>query len=244
MFELPIETTFLITTGLVSLGLAVLTFLILIVNRILRVSKRARFQYVKHIGVPTHVSRFGFVIIWLALSMAILFLGAFAQAFQNFTKKELVAEVVCSKIPEDENAMLLKLTPVVGGVRQEQQGFVLQGDQWALEGDILKWDDWMNFAGLHTMYRLTRLRGRYLDLEKEKNANKQIYSLVENEIGMRWQWLYQYGYRLRFVNSVYGSTVYTYPADDKVYHVFVTTSGFSVEVTERQENSETEYTNR
>jgi len=43
----------------------------------------------------------------------------------------------------------------------------LRGQQWAVEGHILKWDDWLNLLGLQTMYKLTRVRGRYLRAEDE-----------------------------------------------------------------------------
>jgi hypothetical protein len=45
--------------------------------------------------------------------------------------------------------------------------FLIRGDQWMIEGDILKWDDWLNFLGLETRYRLTRVRGRYVSTQQE-----------------------------------------------------------------------------
>ncbi|MFQ5650201.1 MAG: hypothetical protein ACE5IY_09700 [bacterium] len=229
MLDLPFETTLVIAVAAVSLILSVLTLLILLLNRIRRTFMPGP---AGHISIPQHVLRFLATFLWITTSLAVLFIAAFVQSFQSFTKRELVAEVQCRPLADEPNAMLLELTQVSGGERLEKQGFILKGDQWALEGDILKWDDWLNFAGLHTMYKLTRVRGRYVHVTDELNEANSIFSLVDQEDDPRWRWLYKYGYRLRFVDAVYGNTVYTYPSEDSVYEVFVTTSGYIVKVKE------------
>jgi hypothetical protein len=49
----------------------------------------------------------------------------------------------------------------------------------------------------------------------------------------RWRWLYEYGSRLPFVQAVYGNTVFTFPAEGKVFAIYVTTSGFMIIEEER-----------
>jgi len=234
MPDFPFETTLLISAGLVSLILSGGTLLFLLGNRVRRTFKRVRFQQVKHISIPRNVFRFATTILWLTASLAVLFTAAFVQSFQTFTKEELVAEVKCAPLPDAPGSMLMQLTPFLQGEKLKTQGFVLQGDQWALEGNILKWDDWLNFAGLHTMYKLTRVRGRHLNIDDERQRPPSVYSLAAEENTPGWQWLYKYGYRLRFVDSVYGNTVYTYPSEEHVFQVYVTTSGFSVKVKEEE----------
>jgi hypothetical protein len=97
-----------------------------------------------------------------------------------------------------------------------------------IEGDILKWDNWLNFLGLHTRYRLTRLRGRYLSAQEELYQPKTIYSLVEDENDLFWRYLYKYGPRLPFVSTVYGNAAYQGPEVNRHYLVFVGTSGFII----------------
>lgn len=233
MFDLPFETTFVIYIAFISLILGILTLVSLLVNRVRRIIKRIRFQQIKYISIPQNVFRFLITILWIALSAAALFLAAFVQSFQNFTKKELIAEVRCRPLEDELHSMLLELTPILSHEKKDTQGFILNGDQWALEGDILKWDDWLNFAGLHTMFKLTRVKGRYINIQDERDSEQSVYSLVKNEEDPRWRWLYKYGYRLRFVDAVYGNTVYTYPSKENVYEIYVTTSGFSVKVKEQ-----------
>ncbi|TDI82278.1 MAG: hypothetical protein E2O78_09910 [Caldithrix sp.] len=230
MLALPFETTLVMGIALVSLALALGFLEFLLVNRVRRLVQRFRHRPVKHISISQNVLRFLLIVLWMACSAAVLFLAAFVQSFQNFTKMELVAEVSCTPVQDESEVMLLELTPVISGRKQETTGFLLHGDQWALEGNILKWDEWLNFAGLHTTYKLTRVRGRYTNVHDEVTKPPSVYSLVEEEEDPRWRWLYKYGYKLRFLDAVYGNTVYTYPSEKSTYEVFVTTSGFSVKV--------------
>jgi hypothetical protein len=165
----------------------------------------------------------------------VLFLAAFVQSYSNFTKEEIVAIVTCE--PEDDQVMLLTLTPVKEGAVGEPQGFLVHGDQWAIEGNILRWDEWLNFAGLHTMFKLTRVTGRYLDPNEELAKKRTVHSLATEEEDASWRWLFEYGHNLRFVDSSYGNTVFTYPADDKTFEIFVTTSGFSMRAQRREPKS-------
>ncbi len=232
MLNFPFAINVIIIGSFVSLVLGLLLFLFLVFSRVRRTVKRVRRQYVQYISVPQNVTRFVLVIIWILVSFGILFLAAFIQSYKSFTKQQLVAEVRCRVLEDDKTAMLLELTPVVNGVRGETEGFVLHGDQWALEGNILKWDDWLNFAGVHTQYKLTRVRGRFVDTQDEINLAPTVYSLVQQEEDPRWHWLFKYGHKLRFVQAVYGNTVYTFPSNDNVYDVYVTTSGLMTRVRE------------
>jgi len=229
MNEFPFQTNLVMVLAFISLLLGLLTLLFLIFNRLRRMRRRMRREYVRYLSVTQNVMRFVLVVIWILASLSVLFLAAFIQSYTTFTKQELVAEIRCRQLPEDESAMLLELTPVVSGVRQETEGFVIKGDQWALEGNILKWDPWLNFVGVHTQYKLTRVRGRFVNTSDERSIRPTVYSLVEYEEDPRWQWLFKYGHKLRFVQAVYGNTVFTYPSD-AAYEVYVTTSGFMTRV--------------
>jgi len=105
----------------------------------------------------------------------------------------------------------------------------LTGDQWFVRGDIVKWDNWLNFFGLHTMYKLNRVGGYYANPTREMKQKPTHYSLVHQEDSPKWRWLYKYGYELPFINDVYGNSVYKYPAMNKVFKIYVTISGFTIE---------------
>ena len=224
----PFESTSVIAVAAYCLVIGLLAFVFMLLNRVRRIIKRMKFQQTMPIRLPQHIFRFLVVLIWIMSSAAVLFLAAFVQSFQAFTKKQLVAEVACRPLEGEPQTMLLEISEVIGGVRQQPKGFVLKGDQWSVEGDILKWDDWLNFAGMHTQYKLTRVRGRYIEVEDERAKENTVYSLVTHESDPRWSWLYKYGYRLRFVDAAYGNTVFTYPSDHTEFLLYVTTSGLSL----------------
>ncbi|RMD90289.1 MAG: hypothetical protein D6813_09365 [Calditrichaeota bacterium] len=228
MFELPFKISTLIYFSLVALFIGLVLLAIFVINRVL---KRKQ-QPVKRVSLTQSIFRLFLIIVWISLSLAALFLFAFIQSYQSFTKKELVAVVQCVPLPEKQKTMRMELVLMENGHPYRRKTFILYGDQWTIEGHILKWDDWLNFLGLHTMYKLTRVRGRYLTTREERINTPSVYSLVTKEEDPRWRWLYKYGHRLPFVQAVYGNTVFTYPDQNKIYEIYVTTSGFMVQVRE------------
>jgi len=237
MFDLPFETGLIIYLALASFGLAILTCFVMIVNRVKGGLLRSRGKPATYYSLTGNLFRFLVVFLWIAVSAAILFFAAFIQSYKSFTKEELVAEIRCVPLEDRSDSMFLEISKIEGGRKLSSQEFILNGDQWALEGDVLKWDDWLNFIGFHTMFKLTRLRGRFVNYEDEISQKPSVFSLVKSENNPKWRWLYKYGHKLRFVSAVYGNTVYTYPAKGKVYEVYVTTSGFIARVREDMDSS-------
>ncbi len=232
MFDFPFETGLVIYFSFASLLLGIFTFFLLIFKKIIRAIQRMRRKSFVYGRLSQNVFQFTLTILWITVSGLLLFLAAFIQSYQAFTKNELVAEVRCRSLEDSTNSLLLELTTIDDGQIKARQEFRLNGDQWALEGDILKWDDWLNFVGVHTMFKLTRVRGRFVNYQDEISERPSVYSLVEYEDDPRWRWLYKYGYKIRFVKAVYGNTIYTYPSEKDTYEIYVTTSGFFAKVRE------------
>jgi hypothetical protein len=216
----------------VASGLLILSLLLLvgfIYKRVDGLMRRLRNKPVARVGIVASAVRLLLILLVLSLSAATLFLFAFIQSYTAFTHGELAAEVYCAAMGGAKDEMIMWLvtfeSPTTGCVSHHR----LHGQEWAIEGNILKWDPWLNFLGLHTMYKLTRVRGRYLRAEDESSKPATAYSLVEDEEDPRWRWLYEYGARLPFVNAVYGNTVFTFPSQTKTFRIYVTTSGFMIE---------------
>jgi len=167
------------------------------------------------------------ILLLTAVFGMILFAGFFFRAYQTFTYEEPVAKITVEPGDEPETN---KITLVQFGPEEKEivRQFRLSGDQWMLEGDILKWNNWMNFLGLHTRYRLTRLRGRYTEIEDEKVLPSTIYPLVENEDHPLWRYFYRHGFKLPLVSTAYGNAVFQYSDKGTSYLVYVGTSGFIV----------------
>jgi len=167
------------------------------------------------------------IMLWTSLFGMVLFLGAFLRAYHAFTYEEPVAEI-WNESTDRADMSQITLVSLSSSDRGDPQGFLVRGDQWMIEGDILKWDNWLGFLGLRTRYRLTRLRGRYLNTQDEFREPKTIYSLVEDEDHPLWRYLYQYGGDLPFVSTVYGNAAFQATRDSERYLLYVGPSGFIV----------------
>ncbi len=172
--------------------------------------------------------RFVFIVSLIALGLAVLFFGAFIQSLSTFNKQELVAEVMCKEVDEANHVMKIILVEKKGRNANVPQEFLLTGDRWFIRGDIIKWESWLNFLGLHTMYKLNRIGGFFSNTKMETELKPTHYSLVPEEETPKWRWLYKKGYELPFINNVYGSSVSQYPELQKVFKIYVTIFGFSI----------------
>ncbi len=165
------------------------------------------------------------ILLWTAGFCAVFFAGFFFQAYHTFTREDPVAQVTISPLPQEQEKLItLELFSDEGD--NEIQQYRLSGDQWVLEGDILKWKKWANFLGQHTRYRLTRLRGRYILTSDAKLKPSSIHSLVELEDHPVWGFLYRHGSSFPLVDAVYGSAVFQGSDEPSTFLVYVSTSGF------------------
>jgi hypothetical protein len=224
----PFSGSMLIYSALALLTVGLALFMVFIVRRVLRLIRRVERKPVKKVGIISSTLRLLLILLLIAVSVAMLFLGAFVQSYTSFTRREFAATVHCTAVPGTEDTMILELVTQESPTRVHIRRYRLRGQQWTVEGDILKWDAWLNFLGLKTMYKLTRVRGRYLRANDEMNKPATVYSLVADEEDSRWHWLYKYGARLPFVDAVYGNTVFTFPSETKSFDIYVTTSGFMI----------------
>ncbi len=233
MFNPPSPGSMLIYIGLALMAIGLVMLILFIAKRIHRIISHLQRKPMVRLGVMASTLRLLLILLLISISAALLFLGAFIQSYTAFTQRELAAKIRCTTLPGAEDTMILELTTPNSPAPNQIHRYLLRGQQWTVEGHILKWDDWLNFLGLRTMYKLTRVRGRYLRADDETNKPATVYSLVKNEDDPRWRWLYEYGPRLPFVQAVYGNTVFTFPSETKTFDVYVTTSGFMVSEKER-----------
>ena len=178
-------------------------------------------------GILTSLRNLLLIMFWTAFFGMALFLGFFLRSYHAFNEEKPVAEIVTHPSTLNKESRVT-LTQFVHPDDPTSRDFFLRGDQWMLEGDIIKWDPWLNFLGLHTRYRLTRLRGRYMKTNDEVNAKKTIYSLVSQEENPLWQYLYKYGHRLPFVSTVYGNAAFQTSGEERRFFIYIGTSGFIV----------------
>lgn len=219
-----INPTYIVYGGLGGVFLGLLFLLFFLYHRIrwfLRLISRKK---TVSPGLFSSLGRLITIFLWTSIFGILLFFGFFLRSYHAFTYERPVAEISTepSGVQKTSVVSLAQFNPPTTRL------FLIRGDQWMIEGDILKWDDWLRFLGLETRYRLTRLRGRYVSTEEETRQKPTIYSLVKDEHDPLWKLLYEYGPRLPFVSTVYGGAVFQVAAERKSYFLYVSSSGFLI----------------
>ncbi len=161
------------------------------------------------------------IALWTAIFGTVLFFGFFLRTYHVFTYESPVAELVVEPFGPEEGS----LVTLVEFPRQSIKQYVVRGDQWVLEGDIVKWDNWLYLYGLKNRYRLTRLSGRYLSTAQEAQRRRTIHALVRDEEHPLWRYLYEYGQWFPLVDTVYGNAVFQSLGVKKQFQISIGTSG-------------------
>jgi hypothetical protein len=230
VFGPPFSGSVVTYVGFALLGVSLLLFSVFIFRRVSQISRRGQRRRARSFHVVSSTIRLLLLLLLAATACSVILFGAFLRSYSAFTHRERVALIHCTPVHNLPDTMDLQFVTF----RQEGSAhgriFRLRGQQWSVEGHVLKWDDWLNFVGLHTMYKLTRVRGRYLRAYDEMTKEVTAYTLVAREEDPYWEWLFRYGAQLPFVTAVYGNTIFTFPSEEATFGIYVTTSGFMIEV--------------
>jgi hypothetical protein len=97
--------------------------------------------------------------------------------------------------------------------------YLLQGDEWILQGDIIKFPSWLNVVGLHSGYKLTRLEGRYDKIDLENSAQHTAIALNGGDDNFFKTMNAQRSWFAWFVDAAYGNAVFQAPG---AFDVFAT----------------------
>lgn len=226
-FLSQINPDLVIYVGFIGIFLGIILFFIYGYRRVTWLTSAIRKKRGPSPGLLSSLRNLVLILLWLAVFGMVFFLGSFFRAYHAFTHEKPVAEIIVQPTDINKTSLITFIEMTPNGDRTKRR-YTIQGDQWMVEGDILKWDNWLNFLGLRTRYRLTRLQGRYIRTEEELRKPRSVYSLVDEEIHPSWKYLYRFGQRLPFVSTVYGSAAFQMSGDHSRYTVYVGTSGFLV----------------
>ena len=173
------------------------------------------------------IRRLLWIIFFLALILAAaVFAGA--RSYRIFTEEQRVADVECLPAPPGAGyRFLLKLRQVDQGIPGPVREFPMQGEQWALGGEILKWAPWLTAAGAKPVHKLTRLSSRYVLAGQENSAPRSAYDLNGGSSRI-WLWLRRFGPSFPLVDAVYGNATYTDARPGGRWGVYATHSGYLI----------------
>ena len=106
--------------------------------------------------------------------------------------------------------------------------FPLRGEEWRLEGRVLRWEPALAKLGLNNLVRLERLSGRYQLPEHEVSSQRTVHPLPSGEWLDSWPLLSDYAFIWRWVEVDYGSGVYAPLEDGAVFGVYLGRSGMFI----------------
>src|SRR5260370_14403300 len=100
--------------------------------------------------------------------------------------------------------------------------YIVYGDEWMLQADIIKVVPWLNILGVHTGYKVTRLQGRYDDVNLEQNGRRSVYAINGGDDGFFQRMHDWHGWMSPFIDAEYGNATFTGPG---TYDVFASLTG-------------------
>ncbi len=176
--------------------------------------RRRRFKWGRGLG--------GVILLLIAVSL--LWTTFLVQSYLGVTGEIKVAHVRASAITNIPHVMSVELVLYdKDGHQISDNTYGVMGDEWMLQGDIVKFPTWLNIVGLHSGYKLTRLEGRFDDPNLERNNKHTVIDLNGGDdnffkTAQTQTWL------APLVEAAYGNAVFL-PADGKTYTVFVSQTG-------------------
>lgn len=107
------------------------------------------------------------------------------------------------------------------------------GDQLYVDARILKWHYWADLLGLHTLYALDRVGGRYADLDDELHQRRTLYALGPRRPLDLFVMIREYSLLTPLADADYGSGTFLDVTRPATLEIRVSTTGLLVR--ERQD---------
>ena len=143
------------------------------------------------------------------LGLLLLALGGLAgtivvgiQGYQALTREEVAAHILITPITAQHFSATFHYPD------GRTATFAIRGDDIYVDAHILKWKPWANIFGLHTVYQLDRVAGRYHSIEREKYAERTIHSLAQESPVDIFSLRQRYAFLAPFVDATYGSATF------------------------------------
>lgn len=168
----------------------------------------------------------GLVLLLLALSL--LWLTLLVQTYLGLTSDIKVARVHATPVTNADHLMSVELILYdQHGHQTSDQTYLVKGDEWRLEGDIIKFPTWLNILGLHSGYKLTRMEGRYEDPKLESSNLPTVIPLNGGDDNF-FRTVQEQAWVSPVVEAAYGSGTFL-RADGKTYDVLASQTGLYAE---------------
>lgn len=169
--------------------------------------------------------RFSVGMAMLAAGVAVWALAFGIQGYRALSREEVAARI--SITPVAPQRFEAQVTLADG--RQER--FELAGDEVYVDAQILKWKPVLNLLGVHTIYQLDRIAGRYLDAAQERDGPRTVQPLARSKPFDLFSLRNRYTVLAPLVDAEYGSATFFPATQPTQIEVRVSTSGLMVRKT-------------
>jgi hypothetical protein len=149
------------------------------------------------------------------------------RGYSALTAEELAATVQTEPLPGQR----FRATIALPGRRLAM--YDLSGDAFYVDAHILKWHPVANLLGLHTVYELDRVAGRYNGVADERSKPHTVYSLSRPKSLDMFQLVKAFPPLALLVDAEYGSATFTAAARPATFNVLVSTSGLLIRPNEQ-----------
>ena len=181
---------------------------------------RQRKQYLRRRRRRLRWARGGTGVVLIVLGVSLLWLTFLTQTYLGLTSEIKVAQIQATKVSNANHEMSVNITLYDdSGHALSNNTYILQGDEWMLQGDIIRFPTWLNVLGIHSGYKVTRLEGRYDDIHLENTAPHTAIALNGGDdnffqVANSQKWWFSW-----FVDASYGNAVIQTTG---TYNVFAT----------------------
>jgi len=201
---------FAVSTGLIAAAIGLLALLILVYLIRLIVKKRA--------GAGRSFNLLLNIIVLVILSGAFLFLSLFVQTLSRYLHDQKIGTILARKEGPNINIQFADIK------NKRDYKFDIDGDQWVIEGYIVRWNPLLRWLGAGSYYKIDRFSGRY---ESDSiGLYPAKYSIDRSHRGL-WKYMLKYGHKLLILDAAYGIAAFQYPGDEE-FGLYINDSGFII----------------
>jgi hypothetical protein len=201
---------FALNTGLIGLAFGLIALVILITMFRLAFKKKIRAGRAFNLLLNAVV---------LSLIAAVfVFLSLFVQTLNRYLHDQRIGSILARK-----QGQVIEIAFYDAKTSRDHR-FSIDGDQWMIEGYIVRWNPLLRWLGAGAYYKIDRFSGRF---ESDTCSLKPgRFAIDRSQRGM-WKSLLKYGQRLKVIDAAYGIAAFQYPAEEP-FGLYINDSGFII----------------
>jgi hypothetical protein len=141
------------------------------------------------------------------------------EGYQALTREEVAARLTVRPLGPQRFETTVRLPDGRESVYQ------LAGDEVYIDAHILKWHPYANLLGLHTVYELDRVGGRYHGIDQERSAERTVHTLAQEKPIDLFALRRRHAFLGPLVDAQYGSATFVPVNGPAEFEVSVSTTG-------------------